>query len=348
MKSKLLLIGSGSIHTYNYYKLIEGYFDEILMLTDNIREEFKSINPIKADFSIHNPIKAYQNYLFLKKKIKEYRPDMIHVHQANSTSYLTLKAAKKTGIPVIVTAWGSDVLITPEQSKLINRMVIYNLKNADYLTADSKNVVDKIIERVGKTKNEILVANFGVADFYKKVPKENIIYSNRLHNKLYRIDEVIRAFARFMEKNNENWKLVIAGEGSETEKLKALSADLKISKTVEFVGWLNKDENYNYYNKAKIFVSIPESDATAISLLEAMFAGCFPVVSDLPANKEWIKDGENGIIVKDLNGDFLQKASKIDMQRATKVNQALIHQHGTKEINRKKFIDLYQKALTKK
>jgi len=346
--SKLLLIGSGSVHTYNYYKLIDGFFDEIQLITDVVRPEFGSITPVKGDFSIRNPIKAWQNYKFIKKQNKQFNPDIIHVHQANSTSFLSLKATQKTGIPVIVTAWGSDVLIAPEQSKLINRMVIYNLKNADYLTADSKNVVNKIIDRVGKTKNEILIANFGVDDFYKNVPKENIIYSNRLHNKLYRIDDVIKAFSRFIKDNKEKWKLVIAGEGSYTDNLIALAKELKISDTVEFVGWLDKEENYNYYNRAKIFVSIPESDATAISLLEAMSAGCFPVVSDLPANREWITDGQNGIIVKDLNENFLHKAVMIDMQKAVAINQELIRKHGTKEVNRKKFVELYQKILAKK
>lgn len=346
--SKLLLIGTGSVHTYNYYKLIEGYFDEILLITDIIRPEYDSIVSVKGDFSIRNPIRGYQNYFFLKKQIEKFKPDIIHVHQANSTSYLTIKAVRKTSVPVIVTAWGSDVLIAPEKSRLINKMVLYNLRNADYLTADSKNVVDKIIERVGETKNEILIANFGVDDFYENVPKENIIYSNRLHNKLYRIDDVIKAFSRFINSTTEKWKLIVAGEGSETDSLKALAKELKISEKVEFVGWLNKKENYNYYNKAKIFVSIPESDATAISLLEAMLAGCFPVVSNLPANREWITSGKNGIIVEDLDEDYFQKAVVTDLEKAIFVNQELIRQHGTKEINRKKFTELYNKILGEK
>lgn len=346
--NKLLLIGSGSVHTYNYYKLIESYFDEILLITDVIRPEFDSITPVKGDFSIRNPIKAYKNYLFLKKKIRQFNPDIIHIHQANSTSYLSLKAAKKTGIPTIVTAWGSDVLIIPEQSRLINRMIIYNLKNANYITVDSKYVACKIVERVGKTKNEIVIANFGVENFYKNIPKENIIYSNRLHNKLYRINSVLKAFSRFVKDKAEEWKLVIAAEGEETDNLKALAQELKISDKVEFVGWLNKEANYKYYNIAKIFVSIPQSDATAISLLEAMSAGCIPVVSDLPANKEWITDRENGIIVKDLNENFLQKALDQDMQKAAEINKYIISRYATKEVNRKKFIDLYKKILSEK
>jgi len=347
--SKLLLIGSGSsVHTYNYYKLIESYFDEIVLITDVIRSEFDSISPVKGDFSIRNPIKAYKNYLFLKKKIRQFNPDIIHVHQANSTSFLSIKAAQKSGIRVIVTAWGSDVLITPEQSRLINKMIIYNLKNADYLTADSKNVATKIIERVGKTKNEIVIANFGVDNFYKNEPKKNIIYSNRLHKKLYRINTVLKAFSRFIKDKTEEWKLVIAAKGEETDNLKTLARELKISDKVEFVGWLNKEANYKYYNSAKIFVSIPESDATAISLLEAMSAGCIPVVSNLPANKEWITDRENGIIVKNLNENFLQKALDPDMQKAAEINKDIISRHGTKEVNRKKFIDLYKKILSEK
>jgi len=33
-----------------------------------------------------------------------------------------------------------------------------------------------------------------------------------------------------------------------------------------------------------------------VSLLEAMAAGCLPVVSDIPGNREWVQDGENGLL----------------------------------------------------
>jgi glycosyltransferase involved in cell wall biosynthesis len=43
------------------------------------------------------------------------------------------------------------------------------------------------------------------------------------------------------------------------------------------------------------------SDGTSVSLLEAMAAGCVPVLSDLPANREWVVDGLNGFLVSDLD-----------------------------------------------
>ena len=43
-----------------------------------------------------------------------------------------------------------------------------------------------------------------------------------------------------------------------------------------------------------IYVSTARSDTTSVSLLEAMACGLFPVVTDIPANREWIDDGHNG------------------------------------------------------
>jgi glycosyltransferase involved in cell wall biosynthesis len=46
-----------------------------------------------------------------------------------------------------------------------------------------------------------------------------------------------------------------------------------------------------------VYVSASLSDTTSVSLLEAMACGLFPIVTDIPANHEWITDGENGRVV---------------------------------------------------
>ena len=147
------------------------------------------------------------------------------------------------------------------------------------------------------------------------------------------------------ERQEENWKLVIAGSGEDTDKLKQLIEDLALSAKVDFVGWVDKAQNESWYSKARIWVSIPESDATSISLLEAMYCGCIPIVSDLPANKEWIVDGVNGIIIQNLEEDFFERALLLNESDLQKVNFERIEQDGTKEINAKKFIHLYDKIL---
>jgi len=46
-----------------------------------------------------------------------------------------------------------------------------------------------------------------------------------------------------------------------------------------------------------IYVSTSPHDGTSVSLLEAMATGTFPIVTDIPANREWIVTGQNGFLV---------------------------------------------------
>jgi glycosyltransferase involved in cell wall biosynthesis len=201
------------------------------------------------------------------------------------------------------------------------------------------------MEKIAPLKNRIIIANFGIDVTPITCEKENIIYSNRLHKKLYRVDKILEAFSLFYTNNNTDWKLVIAATGTETDTLKIKATELNLEHAIEFVGWIQKEDNEKWYSKAKIWVSIPESDATSISLLEAMACGCIPVVSDLPANREWIQSGLNGIIVNDLESDFISDALKLNLAEAINMNKNRIEKDGTKASNRIKFIQLYQTIL---
>jgi glycosyltransferase involved in cell wall biosynthesis len=280
----------------------------------------------------------------IKKQIELFEPSIIHIHQANSYAFFSLLACRKSFIPTVLTAWGSDVLILPKSNFLLKKMVRFNLRNADFLTSDSIYMAQEM-EKIAPLKNRIIIANFGIDVTPTNCEKENIVYSNRLHKKLYRVDKIIEAFSLFYTNNNTDWKLVIAATGTETDILKIKAAELNLEHAIEFVGWIQKEDNEKWYSKAKIWVSIPESDATSISLLEAMACGCIPVVSDLPANREWIQSGLNGIIVNDLESDFISDALKLNLAEAINMNKNRIEKDGTKASNRIKFIQLYQTIL---
>jgi glycosyltransferase involved in cell wall biosynthesis len=49
--------------------------------------------------------------------------------------------------------------------------------------------------------------------------------------------------------------------------------------------------------QADIYVSTSLHDGTSVSLLEALGSGAFPVVTDIPSNREWVSDGKNGFLV---------------------------------------------------
>ena len=338
---KLLIIGSNSVHTFNYIELISGYFDDVLLVT-NKQNPDSTIPQVIADFHYN-----FTSFLDTPKKIREvvdnYKPTHIHVHQANSYAFFTARALGK-GQNMYLTAWGSDILLLPKKNFFWKKIVQYSLNRFSFFTADSQEVADEMNKLIS-VQNPVLVANFGIEIHEYSTEKENVIYSNRLHKPLYRVNKVIEAFYRFLQTNpSENWRLVIGAVGTETDKLKEMVKELGIENQVEFIGWVDAEINRNWYAKSKFWISLPESDATSISLLEAMAYGCVPVVSDLPSNKEWIKNGVNGFIVRDLEKEYLSDMLIVNLEKAININKERILKDGTKDANRKKFIQLYEQV----
>jgi glycosyltransferase involved in cell wall biosynthesis len=336
MKNKrLLIIGSPSIHTENFFQLMKEEFAEIKLISD-------------VNFSLWSISAQFNTAKEIRQIAREFNPDIVHIHQVNSIAYYALKAAAPLGIPTVLTAWGSDIYLTPHRSFLLKMLVRWNLKHADSFTADSKDLAEHMQALLPERKMDILIANFGMSLQPILAEKEKVFYSNRLHKKLYRIDYILRAFAKFKSQpNREEWKLIVGAVGEETENLKALAHSLGIESSTTFVGWLQPEDNANNYAKATYYISIPESDATSISVLEAMAYGCIPILSNLPSSREWISHGETGFIVEDVESDFISNAFAFDLKDASQKNKERIERDGTKDANRKKFLSLYEKLLAK-
>lgn len=345
-KIKILVIGPDSPHLEKFISRIDipSYQMEIISSGGT----HVSYHPItKLNFSLSKLL----NFFVTRRKIKQiavrFQPDIVWVHQANSYALYTVIALRKK-FPIVLTAWGSDILVAPLKSKLIKLITQFILKNIDFITADAKFLGEKARALVPKKKIPLEICQLGIDPLNVSLEKKNIVYSNRGHKPLYRIKEVIEAFERFSSSQKENWRLIVAGYGTETENLKSLVDKLQLTDQVEFVGFLSPIENAKWYGQAKVFVSIPESDGTAVSLLEAMYYGCIPVVSDLPANHEWIKHNINGHIVTDLKDNFIADSLSIDTGILQTINKEIITQSATPESCQEKFIEVINKVLKEK
>lgn len=339
---KLLLIGGskGNVHLLNYKNLISSYFDDILIVSNH---ELSDAKGRSIHFGLKNPIDLWRNIRALRKIIKEFQPDVVHVHQANAYGLITCLANRGLK-PLLLTTWGSDVLTLPHRSILHRMMVTYILKRADYITADAQFMADAIHQLIGQ--KPVLVANFGVeiAENEADLVRENTIYSNRMHESLYQIDQIIHQSASFLNEHPD-WNLRIAASGSETKKLQEMASQVLSNDQYEFVGFQTSQENRKNYLRSKIYVSIPNTDGTSISLLEALAYGCIPIVSDLPANREWIEDGENGIITCGNLDLDMNRACSMNHDKVKALNHQLIQEKATKQANRIKFCSIYDQIL---
>lgn len=345
---KLLIIAPSGIHLRNFLERVERSVDQIRIITSQPLI-FETDHPVTfLDFSF----KKLKNYRATPEAIREiyqdFDPDIIHVHQLNSFAFYTIKALKKHSTPIVATAWGSDVLVSPKKNFILRNMLKYILRNADAFTSDSAYMAQQMRSLVPRQHLDITICNFGVAKPDVSLPKENIIYTNRLHKPLYRVDKIIVAFKKFLDTTaDKSWTLVIAAVGPQTQELYHLVHQLNIAHAVTFVGWLEREENMKWYARAKVWVSVPKSDATSISLLEAMYYGCFPVVVDLPVSHEWITHEENGRLVSNIDSPFLTGMEEIDFVSAAQNNRKIIEASATYAIAEAEFKQLYRKLLAR-
>jgi glycosyltransferase involved in cell wall biosynthesis len=344
----LMLVGSNSCHLWRFCRMVKNQFDYVVVVTNGPLGEGESCAAeiVTVDFSIRNIFSFFRAVGTIRKVYKKYRPDIVHILQANTTATATILGVWPHRVPKVLTALGSDILTTPGKGLFYKAMVRFNIRRADICTSDSLYMAKAMEALAGNKRIKIVIANLGIGiDPNRDIPKENIIYSNRMHGKLYRIDKIIEHFHEFMSTAKEDWRLVIAGQGTETGQLKQQVQDLGLRDRVDFVGLLGSRENGAYYNRARIFMSLPRSDATSVSLLEAMACGCLPVVSDLPANREWISDGVNGKVVNEGENGVIDKALAIDPAAAANINREIIGRKATVAVNREIFAGIYAELL---
>jgi glycosyltransferase involved in cell wall biosynthesis len=340
---KIIEVGSESVHFIKYCKALDERLIDYEIIAENTIKGLHYKNQNIFNFRSLNPLKILISYYRLKIKIKISKPHLIHIHQINRLAFFVCVVAKQLRIPIISTAWGSDVLTVPKRNILFKFITTYVLKKSKYVTADSKEMITAM-ESLHKSDIKYHWIQYGI-DSVEALEKGNYIFSNRIHRAFYRIDLIIEEFKLFVDKN-PNWKLIIAAEGEETNRLKLLAQKLLKQENYEFVGWLDPQKNADWYGKSKIYISIPLSDGTSVSLLEAMLGGCIPIVSDINVSYEWIKDNKNGLIFKP-NQNIFERALKIDYEYCVNYNKNLIKKIALRKNTMTQFLNLYTKSLLK-
>ena len=328
----MLIVGNPkSIHTIR----LSRFFEENYQV--NLIEE-------GIDFSFRNFFSALRQTKSILSKLS---PDVLVLYQLNLTAFVATLANRKKKIPTFAIGIGSDILTMPKKGWAYKAMLKYILKHSQAYNAGSPYLLEQMQKYCPK-RSEILLANLGINPI-QPIEKENIVFSNRLHSPLYRIDEVIKAFASFVSKPEfADWRLVVAATGKEKE-FQQLSQSLGIEDKVKFVGWLSQKENAEYYAKSKIYISLPKSDSFPISLLEAMSGECLCIISDLPAYKGIMKQGENCLIVSDLEiekADYIERVLELDSQNILQKNKTFADSYADIEKNKEKF-NLEVKKLLK-
>ena len=101
----------------------------------------------------------------------------------------------------------------------------------------------------------------------------HLYYSNRALIKNFNMGRMIDLFGKIFA-FDPRARLIISNDGSLRKELEAKVKGLGLSEKIEFKGFVSLQEQADIYSRAQFYISIPTSDATSVSLLEAMAFVC--------------------------------------------------------------------------
>lgn len=300
------------------------------------------------------------NAIYIKRLIKKIDPDILHAHYAGVNGVI---GAFSGFHPFVLTAWGSDVLITAK-SKMKGPLVKFALNKADLITCDAEHMRDAM-DRIGVDFQKIKLVYFGVETqkFNPGTRSEKIrsklgisnspaIISLRNFEPVYNVESLIQSIPQVLKEIPEA-KFMIAGRGSQESEFKKLAKSLGCLESIRFVGWISNDELPQYLASMDIYVSTSLSDAgLAASTAEAMACELPVIITDSGENKKWVKDGENGFIVSTKSPNaltekiiYLLKNEDVRLKFG-KFNRKIIEERNSYQKEMAKMETLY-KELTK-
>lgn len=222
-----------------------------------------------------------------RRAVSELNPDIVHAHYVTSYGYLAARSGRH---PLVMTAWGSDLLVTPRKNLLFRLLTSWTLGKADLVTGDSRDLV-AAVHQLRKGVNAELVhwgvdlTRFAQKEWSQKPGCEAV--SLRSWEPNYRIDVILQALVHVRSKRPDAC-LHLLGGGSLEGSLRAQVQQLGLGDAVRFHGRLDDAGMVSVLDRCKFSISVPESDATSVSVLESMACGLVVIASDLPANRDWV------------------------------------------------------------
>jgi L-malate glycosyltransferase len=229
--------------------------------------------------------------------LRRVRPDWLHAHYLTSHGTLAWLAQSVGGVQgrLVGSAWGSDILVTPARGRAWRWLTSRVLRACALSTSDSRVMADRM-RALGA--GAVMVFPFGLDALPpESIEKDvNLVFANRGLEPIYDPVRVLRVFAA-MAAEQPGLRLVVAHDGSMRAALEHQAGTLGLGANVQFVGRLDAETQAGWYSRAQWYLSLPISDSVSVSVLEAMAHGCIPVLSDLPANRELVRDGGNGLLL---------------------------------------------------
>jgi glycosyltransferase involved in cell wall biosynthesis len=241
----------------------------------------------------------------LIQQIRDIAPDVMHTH--SGVWYKFTLAARHAGVRRLIHTEHGRKAPDPFLDRMMGRLAS---RRTDVIAAVSETLARHLKAHVVADPERVrLVANGVDTERYRPRPDTGmlrrelglepgvpILGSIGRLEPIKGYDVMIQAFAEYLKlERSQAPLLVIAGEGSERQRLENMVRELGLAARVRLLGW--RDDVDNLHSAFTLFTMSSRSEGTSVSLLEAMSVGLVPAVTRVGGNPAVLGEELEGSLV---------------------------------------------------
>jgi L-malate glycosyltransferase len=222
---------------------------------------------------------------------------VIHVYSASYYSYLL------SVVPIVLLGrlYGKKILLNYHSGEAEDHLANWRLtalpiiRLADTVVVPSGYLVD-VFARFGVTARAIHnVVELEVFRYRERHPIRPVFLTSRLHEPLYNVPCVLRAF-RLIQDKYPDASLTVAGDGWMRPELEQLARDLELRNTT-FVGRVPWGDMPDMYDAADVYLTATDIDNMPGSVIECLSCGLPVVTTDAGGVPYIVTHEETALIV---------------------------------------------------
>tara|TARA_B110000003_G_C16583676_1_gene509030 strand:- start:66 stop:1157 length:1092 start_codon:yes stop_codon:yes gene_type:complete len=276
---------------YNQFSL--GFKDKINQTVGSLQKDEVSIDEKIAVF--HGDGSFFRLFKLIKRNINQVDYDVVHIHNAITGIIFILAIfpfklglLKKT-VFTLHNSW--EVFKTRNQ--FLNIIVMLLSRKVCTCGQSSQQSLPKIISYFFGKKTKAVINGFDnrridrVASnkagecHFDTNSKIKIVYVGALTDTKNQM-----ALLKVLNSANIKAEIIFLGDGVNKQSLIDYSKSVSNSSTISFKGCVSRDETIEHMLEADVFISLSKGEGLPIAVLEAMYCGCFLILSTIPPHKE--------------------------------------------------------------
>lgn len=271
---------------------------------------------------------------FLKTHMVGHSYDVCHVHFVVPTGEVARWIKKKYQIPYIITAHGSDVEghNTKMSMKLMHRVLRKSwrkiINDAYAVIAPSAYLKKLMIHNYPCNKYQYIPNGLEFEKWHNCAATEDKCKRILIMGRLQKFKNVQMILYALENVDLGEWRVDILGDGPYKKELEQIATKLGLKERINFHGWIDNgtDDQLGFVKTASVYISASQFENCPMSVIEAVAAGCYPLLSDIPAHRQLLESDEYYFNLGDIQGlsekiraaisdNGLRNKEKIDVSR---------------------------------